>query len=140
MTGEDSPRSPLITASRWMAVVLYCAAIFIQSANPAPERLPVLPGLDKVLHFGGYALLGLLFCRAYETTPLAGSRPLTLAVTGALSAAFYGLTDEIHQAFVPQRCAQALDLVADALGGAAGAAFWLWKKAARGRFVADSRH
>jgi VanZ family protein len=41
-----------------------------------------------------------------------------------LSTALYGLSDEVHQYFVPFRTADPLDLLADALGGALGVLFY----------------
>ena len=39
----------------------------------------------------------------------------------------YGLTDEVHQSFVPGRTPELRDLAADALGAAAGAGLvWAW--------------
>ena len=51
-------------------LVVYCALIFLQSSFAAPDEIPNLPYIDKILHFGAYALLGVLFFRAF----IAGSR------------------------------------------------------------------
>jgi VanZ family protein len=70
---------------------------------------------DKGAHALLYAGLAVLVVRA-----LAGGwrRPLTL--TGALVAVLictvYGITDELHQRFVPPREADVLDVAADAAG------------------------
>ena len=109
--------------SRWLAVALYCMAIFIQSESPATPDLPAWPGTDKVLHFAAYALLGVLFFRAYQTTAL-NRNPARLAAASILSTALYGLSDEIHQSFVPWRNADSLDLAADILGAVMGVHFW----------------
>lgn len=105
-------------------------AIFVQSASPATPALPPWPGLDKMLHFAVYALMGILFFRAYQTTGL-NNKPALLAVASILSAALYGLSDEIHQSFVPWRSAETLDLVADTLGAWAGVG--VWQRLASGR-------
>jgi VanZ family protein len=81
---------------------------------------------DKPTHSLGYALLGVLFTRA-----LAGGLPKRISLGVALAAVAlttaYGITDEIHQMFVPGRFADVNDVVADAIGGALGAALcWLW--------------
>jgi VanZ family protein len=96
------------------------AFIFVLSSISSP---PELPGrnLDKVVHAFMYAVLGALLVRA-----LAGGwdRPVTLrmALVAVLLATLYGLTDEIHQAFVPARQSDPIDLVADGLGAAVAAA------------------
>jgi VanZ family protein len=103
----------------WLPVVIYCAAIFIQSSRPAPESIPAVPYLDKLLHAGAYALLGLLFFRAYRTTRLK-DHPARLAFFSILSAGIYGISDEFHQCFVPSRSAELMDAFADFLGGVLG--------------------
>ncbi|MFZ1841932.1 MAG: VanZ family protein [Nitrospira sp.] len=47
---------------------------------------------------------------------------VVVAVAGC---ALYGLSDEIHQLFVPLRQGDPLDLVADSVGAALGA--WTWR-------------
>ena len=96
------------------------AFIFVLSSVASP---PELPGrnLDKVVHGFMYAVLGALLVRA-----LAGGwdRPVTLrmALVAVLLATLYGVTDEIHQAFVPPRQSDPIDLLADSLGAAVAAA------------------
>lgn len=43
-----------------------------------------------------------------------------LRVAAAIST-LYGLSDETHQVFVPQRCASAFDFMADSIGNFTGA-------------------
>ena len=52
---------------------------------------------------------------------------LVAALAAALISGLYGVTDELHQGFVPGRATEALDMVADAVGasGAAGV-IWAW--------------
>ena len=115
---------PAVTARRfltWAPLLLYSAFIFYQSSGPAPPIIPgKVPGLDKVLHAGGYALWGALaawaIARTWPSLPL-GRLVWIAGVAGAL----FGLSDEIHQSFVPSRSADAFDLLADVLGSFAGA-------------------
>lgn len=79
-----------------------------------PDWLPV----DKLAHAGLYAVLGALFY-------LAGLSPLAAVMITGL----YGVTDELHQAFVPGRQPELLDLLADIVGAAAGV--WLVRFPAR---------
>jgi len=109
--------------SHWLPLIAYGAFIAIQSHFPAPDSVPRLPFFDKLLHAGGYGLLGLLFCRAYRSGwPAASAR--SLARAAVLSAVLFGLTDEIHQSYVPSRTADGWDLLADALGAAVGVGFY----------------
>jgi len=41
-------------------------------------------------------------------------------------AAFYGITDELHQAWTPGRSVSALDAVIDGAGGLAGGFIYRW--------------
>ena len=100
------------------------AAIFYLSSLPdAP-----LPGEvgDKQAHSAGYAALGVLAVRA-----VAGGLPARITLrTGLLALLItvgYGVTDELHQSFVPGRSADLYDLYADAAGACvAVAACWAW--------------
>lgn len=92
----------------WLPAVAWAAFIFSLSAQsnvPGPE----VPGIDKVEHFGAYAVLGWLLVRAADRSLL----PLAL---GAVLGVLYGASDEIHQMFVPGRSPDVMDWVADAAG------------------------
>lgn len=99
--------------------VAYAVFIFIQSAYPSAAGGMDIPHLDKVLHFCGYGLLGILVYRALQTFPLATRTRLVILLSIALSS-LYGMGDEIHQSFVPERSADLADVMADTLGSAAG--------------------
>lgn len=103
---------------RWGPAVAQMAAIFALSSQ---ESLPSLPGglTDYTGHFIGYAILGVLLLRGFAGAAWRGvtSRAGWLAV--AVSSA-YGVTDEVHQLFVPGRSATVEDWIADTLGAIAG--------------------
>jgi VanZ family protein len=103
----------------WLPLIVYCLAIFIQSSFPSPVKEPDVPFFDKYLHMLGYALLGSLFCRAYGSLRLGGKFWL-VALLSVLSAGLYGISDEIHQYFVPSRSADVMDVAADFVGAAWG--------------------
>jgi VanZ family protein len=126
---------PLATPAgwwRWGVVAGYLLAIFWASSR---STLPSLPGhpSDKLLHFVAYAGMSLLMIWAatrgrWRRT----SWSVVLLVTLVCTA--YGVSDELHQRFVPNRQADLADLVADALGGmTAGVAAWVWGILSRGR-------
>lgn len=99
----------------WLPLIAYCLCIFIQSSMAEPVKLPSIPQIDKLLHCGGYSLLGVLFYRAYRSRwPKASG--WTMANSSLLSGSFYGMTDEIHQYFVPGRSADPWDWLADTVG------------------------
>jgi VanZ family protein len=100
-------------------------AIFGASSIPDLQASPA--GLsDKTVHALVYGLLGALVLRAVARAEWAGVT-LVAVLTAALISGLYGVTDELHQSFVPGRSIEALDMVADAAGasGAAGV-IWAW--------------
>jgi len=103
----------------WFPILVYCLLIFIQSSYPSPDIGPDWTFKDKVLHFAAYALLGALFLRAFKTTRIKHHLKLILLLSILLSS-LYGISDEIHQSFVPFRSADAMDALADILGSAFG--------------------
>lgn len=120
---------------RWIwavgPVALYAGLIVYLSSR---SSLPSVRVNDKILHFAEYAALAFLINRAFSLLrPEAAPRRATLLAI-ALSTAF-GLSDELHQHFVPNRDASFGDLVADFLGSTAGAlAYAAWADL-RGRLV-----
>jgi VanZ family protein len=123
-TDQSKPR---IIFLYWLPLIVACLAIFIQSSHPGPERLPDVRFLDKLMHFGAYAVLGILFFRAYETLPLKNNRNL-LIFSSIVSATLYGVSDELHQYFVPFRHADMMDVVANTLGSICGVYVYYWWK------------
>jgi VanZ family protein len=94
--------------------------VFVLSSVPGTD-LPSMPapGADKLVHGGVYVVLGALCLRGIRrTSSLAGARAVLLA---AAIAALYGVTDELHQFFTPNRTPDWRDAAADAAGGLAGA-------------------
>lgn len=108
----------------WLPAVLYAGVIFFLSSQSHPEdRLP--PFLfkeisDKVLHAVEYGILALLCYRAFRRAagPVLARQAVVLAI---VTASVYGLTDEVHQAFVPLRDASWQDWLADTTGAALAA-------------------
>ena len=103
------------------------AAIFGASSLPTLPRV-VRDTSDLLLHFLAYAGLALLVIRAVASGRwdrlTRGSWYRAWAITAG-----YGVTDEIHQWFVPGRYSSVSDWIADALGAATalGAAAIAWR-------------
>jgi VanZ family protein len=102
----------------WMPVAAVAAGIFIQSSLPPAAVLPELPGFDKLLHALAYAVLAMLIFRALDTT-VWSNRPSLLFWVSLAATVAYGISDELHQAFVPARSAEIMDAAADAAGALA---------------------
>ena len=89
------------------------AGIFFASSLPAP---PIPTEVSDVsLHGVSYFGLTLLLIRALAANRWSGVTAITLAAAWVI-AVVYGVTDEWHQSFVPNRHAELRDLVADAIG------------------------
>ena len=107
------------TAALWAPVVILMAAIFSASSLSDPGLPP--GGLsDKGAHVVAYAALGAALIRALASGQARSMTVMRVLIAAVLATA-YGMTDELHQRFVPGRTPELLDLVADAAGGLAGA-------------------
>ncbi|WP_300455466.1 VanZ family protein [Desulfobacula sp.] len=107
-----------------LPVIALCALIYWQSSSPGMISGSLFPHADKVLHFGAYAVLAVLFARSLKQEKPFWS-PLTLKLIVIFFAALYGLSDEIHQAFVPSREMSGYDFLADCAGSLAGCLVYL---------------
>ena len=103
----------------WFPLIIYCTLIFLQSSFPSIESLLELQYTDKLLHFFAYAVLGAFFLRAYKTLRVKNRLNL-LIMLSILSSSLYGISDELHQYFVPYRNAEWMDILADILGSVFG--------------------
>jgi VanZ family protein len=103
----------------WFPIFIYCLLIFIQSSYPSIKNTPEWPYFDKIVHCAGYALLGALFLRAFKTSRIKDNVKLMVMLSVLLSC-LYGISDEIHQHFVPYRDADVMDVLADTIGGIMG--------------------
>lgn len=114
-TNRSGPRGVRL----WVPVVLYAVVIFVSSSI---QRPPAPPGglPDYVVHAIVYFGFAVVILRA-----LAGGRwsgvTAARALAAALAATAYGVTDELHQSFVPGRFVAVSDLAADAAGATAAA-------------------
>ncbi|MCX8006647.1 MAG: VanZ family protein [Coriobacteriia bacterium] len=96
--------------ARWVPSLAWMSVIFWFSSRPGSD----VPGkIAPLAHFAEYAILGALLMFAASDP----ARWLDMA----LVASTYGITDEIHQAFVPGRTPDVGDWVLDTVGALAGA-------------------
>lgn len=133
----DAPNSAIRIVRAWGPVVAWMALIFALSAQPG-LRASNDPNVDQpIRHFAHvlvYAALAMLLLRA--RSPATASawtwRRVLLAV---LLAVLYGVSDEVHQTYVPQRTGHLVDVGWDLLGAVAGVllmrfAPWRWLRRA----------
>ena len=99
------------------------ALIFaISSMEQPPFPMPKFEWLtiDKLYHFIEYGILGVLLAIAFVNVPPRWLPIGWIWVAAALISILYGASDEIHQIFVPGRCATVADWVADVFGAIVG--------------------
>lgn len=121
MNDDLEPSAPSRNLPRllflWLPVLVQMTLIFIASSIP---DVPPLPGgmTDKQGHSLGYAILGVLLLRALAGGHMRGVTWRT-ALGTVLLATLYGVSDEFHQSFVPNRTSDVYDVLADATGAGA---------------------
>lgn len=96
--------------ARGIPLLAWCMLIFLLSSVPG-NRYPQVswPFADKLVHLFLYCVLGFLACG------FIWSRRFHISMAWPFGV-FYGLTDEIHQLWVPRRTFSMEDLLADACG------------------------
>jgi len=121
-------------ALRWLPAVVWAGVIFgLSSMSQPPEPGPVadLPGWTSMAHFAEYFILGALLFLACGT--FRGRRPSNIYLFAVIMGILYGMTDELHQSFVPGRQMDALDWLVDCLGASTGALIPLMMRPGRNK-------
>lgn len=106
-----------------LPAILYCLLIFLISSlsdPPAPDFK--LEWGDKINHAGAFGLMMLLVFRAVRWMFYGRSMRVQLWIA-LLYCALYGITDELHQMYVPNRHGDPFDLLADIVGASLGVLF-----------------
>ena len=107
----------------WVPVGIYALFIFSLSNRSYPEAQAVFS--TRLFHPFEYLTLGIfLSCACYHLMRLKGPRFFFLTVQ--ISGILYGISDELHQAFIPGRTARFSDVCIDSLSVAFGMGlFWI---------------
>ena len=110
----------------WIPVYVWGCFIYFLSSLPSPPGPPFeIPFLDKISHLIEYIILSYLlkraFCASSNLKLNAHSQLLAMAI-----AILYGISDEFHQHFVPNRSVEGLDLLFDSIGAVLGS--FIYKK------------
>ena len=101
-----------------VATALYCVFLFTLSSDSDPPKLEFpwqIMGLDKVFHAILYSVLGAIVSVGMRRSGKPVS-PWAQCFVPILFAVLYGVTDEVHQIFVPNRNFDVGDLLADLAG------------------------
>jgi VanZ family protein len=109
---------------RWLLVLVYAGSVFVVSAIPG-NSLPHVRVSDKLLHTVEFGGLTVLLCRAL-VMQMPGRSRRSILFLSLVATMCYGVLDEVHQLFVPQRMSDVADFVADSFGALLGGRCWLW--------------
>lgn len=115
----------------WSLTIIYMAIIFYYSAQSyfPPSSLPGLNISDKIKHAVLYMGLGILFYISLKSTKIKKSWLFSILFT-----TLYGISDEIHQLFVPNRMCSIGDMIANAVGAIIGASLiWFLRNGFKGK-------
>jgi VanZ family protein len=115
----------------WSLAAAWAFVIFVLSSIPAKTFPSIQPfgNFDKAVHLVLYAVLGALCLVAARKTW--STRTAWLVLTTSFLALVYGITDELHQSWVPGRSADPRDVLADGIGGVIGSLAAAWTSTRR---------
>jgi uncharacterized protein YfiM (DUF2279 family) len=85
--------------------------------------LPPIPGMDKFCHMSIYGMLAMTVLWALGRGKQVSL--LKVALETFFFCLLYGVSDEFHQSFIPQRSVSGLDLLADLAGAMLVCAVWM---------------
>ncbi|VAV85385.1 hypothetical protein MNBD_DELTA01-1311 [hydrothermal vent metagenome] len=96
----------------------YMALIFVLSVKPAPEGIPGFWQMDKLIHAGVYAVMGLLALGV--TGRLVVTNKRRAALYAFLISFIFGGSMEVVQSFIPAREGSFYDCIANGIGAFIG--------------------
>jgi len=105
----------------WAPLIGYAALMFyFSSRSSLPKFLPSFYLSDKLMHGIEYAIFGALVFHAIQDSPKPPETGKKVIILSILLVILYGISDETHQYYVPNRDASFYDLIADVVGGCVG--------------------
>ncbi|MFH1645720.1 MAG: VanZ family protein [Candidatus Omnitrophota bacterium] len=107
----------------WLPLILYAFLIFYLSSRSG-DTLPRIdiPHFDKIVHFIEYAIFGFLLLRALRIDKTKVFN-MDLRLFVIIISVIFGISDEFHQVFVPNRTPDLLDFISDSIGAFVGQLF-----------------
>lgn len=96
------------------SLIFMASIVYLSNQSQVPPILNQLFSSDKLLHFCGYFVLGLSIQFAYASN-FSGWTNRKSTLISFLTGSIFGLTDEIHQLYIPGRSCDIFDLAVDML-------------------------
>lgn len=109
----------------WTLTLIYAGIIFYFSSFPMPPTPLVFDIPDTIKHIVEYTGLGGLLFVSFLSI---GKKKKSALFFAIIFASLYGISDEIHQFFVPGRVCSLIDMSSDAIGGFIGSFFGISQK------------
>jgi len=103
------------TKLSFIVLILYCGLIFFLSSLSQIELPSSVINFDKLLHISAYSVLGFLSYQTFINYKKESHTFISIIIPFVFSL-LYGISDEIHQSFVPGRESDVYDVITDAIG------------------------
>ena len=117
-----------------LPAILWALLIFASSSIPGRVFPRVsIPHIDKVIHFCYYFVFAVFMAHAFSFQSRFYDLKRYSLILSLLLATAYGVSDEVHQLFVPGRSSDPKDLMADVAGAFAAVVILGIVRRARGR-------
>ncbi|MCW8850824.1 MAG: VanZ family protein [Melioribacteraceae bacterium] len=104
----------------FVPLVFYWLIIFIGTSLPSDELSTIIELGDKIKHFLAYLILAILLGLNLHFQDKWKNVSINYLLYTFIICTFYGVIDELHQIFVPNRSAEFYDWVADLFGSTMG--------------------
>ncbi|MBU4202303.1 MAG: VanZ family protein [Candidatus Altiarchaeota archaeon] len=103
----------------WTLTVCYMVLIFLISSSPYMTQPSPLESKEApiVEHMIEYSILGFLLLGSLSSKKMSDKELVILAISISI---LYGISDEIHQFFVPGRYCDVIDVLANSVGSFIG--------------------
>lgn len=100
----------------------YAGIIYWESSRDT-SSISLSHHTDKLVHFAEFGLLCLLICWALSSVRI-GSKNIYKLILAIGITSLYGMSDEFHQLFTPNRSVDIFDWLADTAGAVAAGFLW----------------
>ena len=110
-----------------------------QSGDTLSLHISLFYGADKIAHLLTYWVLAAAVIYAFSEG-LKKRLPSVVVVLTLLFCLLYGISDEFHQSFTPDRSVSVFDVVADFTGALLCCIAWLWNRKRKKSGQGDALH
>jgi VanZ family protein len=117
-----NPKIKIPWTFKCILTLVYAGIIYWESSKDTSSvSLPY--HTDKLVHFAEFGLLCLITCWSLSAARI-GSNSIYKIILATGLVSLYGISDEIHQLFTPNRSVDVFDWMADTGGAVAAGFFW----------------